>query len=463
MSDILIRKYIRQLILENLKKIRSYTLEDYQSDSFKSDIVSYIDSGKSEIYENIFIAWQNKVKDYFSQAESDLFISNLRNCLDILIKTTLQNHSMKSIMDVFFKNLSPMHFRANYESRFMEYVFGENWKYPMSEYRWDAIMNGKTFKENFINCDTISWLKDTKRTKQNPTNLHNLSGFILKFIIFEIVENKVEQLSRQNLLLSLDIQDVETIKKVKNIKNQFMKDFEPHKGMWDFFHFVGAFISNDGLGPLESLKKMFNNYTTAKSRDEIAAIAIPKKQSSLDGWDILHKKSAVGFKLSGVVTSMYGKDIYSTVFSDTDTPLVGGYRKSSGFNRQPWESAAHASPSHLNSMLSVANKNILKPHNFHSLEKQKDGFKYWNNYIESFVDNWKITGIVINPEIFAQQFADSMWSLSPQEIEEEIDDCITFFIELQDSGFEIYYAPNIKDIVSVSKLSLLGELIEKKL
>ena len=49
-----------QTIFESKSKVRSYALGDYKSESFKSDILSYIDSGKSPEYERIFKEWSSK-------------------------------------------------------------------------------------------------------------------------------------------------------------------------------------------------------------------------------------------------------------------------------------------------------------------------------------------------------------------------------------------------------------------
>ena len=46
---------------------------------------------------------------------------------------------------------------------------------------------------------------------------------------------------------------------------------------------------------------------------------------------------------------------------------------------------------------------------------------------------------------------------------DEIDDCVSYFVELVDSGFDIYYTPNVKTKASISSLANLGELIEKEL
>jgi hypothetical protein len=45
----------------------------------------------------------------------------------------------------------------------------------------------------------------------------------------------------------------------------------------------------------------------------------------------------------------------------------------------------------------------------------------------------------------------------------EIDDCVTFFIELADAGFNIYASPDVKSPLNTSALAQIGNLIEEKL
>jgi hypothetical protein len=259
--------------------------------------------------------------------------------------------------------------------------------------------------------------------------------------------------------------------KSKNLKTTFMNYFQPYKNDWDFYHFLGAFASDsEQLGPLGNLKRMISSYVNASSRDEIAAIAIPRNQSNLDGWNTLHKTSPIGFKLSGVVTSMYSGDVYSTVFSQVDVPPVGGVRRSSGFNRQPGESMHHVPDPEF--MLAHGKSKIMQPHRIEALSNKPDGFNWrqsGENYIESFVDNWSISAIVLNLEVFAEQFAEHLdmtygYEDNSEELQyDEIDDCVTFFIELADAGFDIYAAPDIKTPLNTSALAQIGNLIEEKL
>ena len=463
-----------QNIFESKNKVRSYTLDGFKSESFKSDILSYIDSGKSPAYERIFKEWRSKVNRTFSRIETDQFISNLREWTRGGIEDTFTKWSMQDIMAAFFKDVGPgTYFRPNNEPGFMKSIFGDIWSYDMSEYTWDADWSGQTFKEAFIGGNTYHWTTyiNPSRLSLNTPNLHNLTGFVLKFVIFELLEHKIDHLAREQKLLTMRPEERKAVKKVKNLKTTFMKYFQPYKSEWDFYHFLGAFINDHKqLGPLQDLKNMTDQYIRRSSRDELAAIAIPKKQSSLSGWDTLHVTSPIGFKISGVVTSMYDGDVYSTVFSQVDVPPVGGYRKSSGFNRQPGESIYHDPDPQ--DMLSHAKSKILLPHSLKALGKQKDGFNYrqsGENYIESFVDNWKITAIVLNPDLFAEQFAEHLdihhhHKENKEQLQyDEIDDCVSYFVELIDSGFDIYYTPNVKTKASISSLATLGELIEKEL
>ena len=467
-----------QTILESKSKVRSYTLGDYKSESFKSDILSYIDSGKSPEYERIFKEWRSKVSGTFSIIETDQFISNLREWTRGGIEDTFAKWSMQDIMAAFFKDVGPgTYFRPNNEPGFMKSIFGDSWSYDMSEYTWDADWSGQTFKEAFIGGNTYHWTTyiNPSRLSRNAPNLHNLTGFVLKFVIFELLERKIDHLAREQKLLTMRPEEREAVKKVKNLKTTFMNYFQPYKNEWDFYHFLGAFTGDsEQLGPLENLKRMTASYINASSRDEIAAIAIPRNQSSLDGWNTLHTTSPIGFKLSGVVTSMYSGDVYSTVFSQVDVPPVGGVRRGSGFNRHPGESA-HLDPDP-EWMLSHGLKKILKPSSLEALGNRPDGFNWrqvGENYIESFVDNWKISAIVLNVQVFAEQFAQhlddhyilaELYGKNKEQLQHnEIDDCVSYFIELVDSGFDIYYAPNVKTKASISSLSMLGELIEKEL
>jgi len=250
-----------------------------------------------------------------------------------------------------------------------------------------------------------------------------------------------------------------------------MNYFQPYKNEWSFYHFFGAFAADSKqLGPLENLKRMTSSYINASSRDEIAAIAIPRNQSSLDGWNTLHKTSPIGFKLSGVVTSMYSGDVYSTVFSQVDVPPVGGVRRGSGFNRHPGESMHHEPDPEF--MLAYGKSKIMQPHRIEALSNKPDGFNWrqtGENYIESFVDNWSISAIVLNLNVFAEQFAEHLdmtygYEDNAEELQyAEIDDCVSYFLELVGAGFDIYYVPNVKKKANISSLSMLGELIEKEL
>jgi len=463
------RRQLRKIILESLKRTKAYMLNDYKSENFKNDILEYIDSGKSPAYERIFLEWNNKVSGTFSRSETDLFINNLREWTRGAIESTFAKWSMQDIMAAFFEDVGPgTYFRSNNEREFMRSIFGDSWSYDMSEYEWDADWSGQAFKDAFIEGDTYHFTNYIDPSShRNAPNLHNLVGFIIKFVIFELVEHKIDHLAREQKLLTMRPEEREAVKKVKNLKTTFMKYFQPHKKDWDFYHFLGAFASDsEQLGPLQNLKKMTGNYIRRSSRDELAAIAIPKKQSSLSGWDTLHVTSPIGFKISGTVTSMYRGDVYSTVFSQVDVTPVGGYRKNSGFNRQPGESMHHQP--HPPSMLKYAKSKILLPHALEALGKIKDGFNWrqsGENYIESFVDNWKITAIVLNPDVFAEQFAEHLsWSTNTRkQIENEIDDCVSYFIELQNGGFDIYYSPDVKTKASISSFATLGELIESKL
>tara|TARA_E500000318_G_C3564386_1_gene214982 strand:- start:44 stop:1531 length:1488 start_codon:yes stop_codon:yes gene_type:complete len=488
------RKQLKKIIYENVlscssrqnfntiheislkRKVRSYTLNDYKSEDFKNNILEYIDSGLSSSYERVFKEWRDKVSGTFSEIDTNRFIDNLRKWTRSSIESELRYWSMQDIMKAFLKDVGPgTYFRSNNESTFMYSIFGDNWRADMSEYVWDADWMGQTFKEAFINGDTYHFnlYKDPSRLSRSKPNLHNLTGFVLKFVIFELLEHKIDQLSREQLLLSMRPEQREAVKKVKRLKTSFMNDFKPYKNDWDFYHFLGAFISDNGKSPLENLKTMTSSYINASSRDEIAAIAIPKNQSSLDGWNTLHKSSAIGFKLSGVVTSMYSGDVYSTVFSQVDVPPVGGVRKSSGFNRHPGESMHHDPDPEF--MLAYGRKKIMQAHRIEALGNKPDGFNWrqsGENYIESFVDNWKISAIVLNLDLFAEQFAQHLDSYSfygdnlepnKQLQYKEIDDCVTFFIELADAGFDIYAAPDIKTPLRSSALGQIGELIEEKL
>ena len=461
-------------MIESKNKVRSYTLDGYKSEDFKKDILGYIDSGKSPIYERIFKEWRKKVSGTFSRIETDQFISNLQEWTHGGIEDTFAKWPMQDIMLAFFKDVGPgTHFRNNNEPGFMKSIFGDSWSYDMSEYTWDADWSGQTFKEAFIGGNTYHFTSyiDPSRLSRNAPNLHNLVGFVLKFVIFELLEHKIDHLAREQKLLTMRPEERKAVKKVKNLKTTFMKYFQPYKKEWDFYHFLGAFINDSKqLGPLQDLKNMTDKYIRRSSRDELAAIAIPKKQSRLSGWDTLHATSPIGFKISGVVTSMYDGDVYSTVFSQVDVPPVGGYRKSSGFNRQPGESIYHDPDPQ--DMLNHAKSKILLPHSLKALGKQKDGFNYrqsGENYIESFVDNWKITAIVLNPDLFAEQFAEHLdihhhHKENKEQLQyDEIDECVSYFVELIDSGFDIYYAPNVKTKASISSLATLGELIESKL
>ena len=467
-----------QNIFESKNKVRSYTLDDFKSESFKSDILLYIDSGKSPAYERIFKEWRSKVSSTFSRIETDQFISNLREWTRGGIEATFTKWSMQDIMAAFFKDVGPgTYFRSNNETTFMRSIFGEIWSYDMSEYTWDADWSGQTFKEAFISGNTYHWTTyiNPSRMSLNAPNLHNLTGFVLKFVIFELLERKIDHLAREQKLLTMRPEEREAVKKVKNLKTTFMNYFQPYKNEWDFYHFLGAFTGDsEQLGPLENLKRMTASYINASSRDEIAAIAIPRNQSSLDGWNTLHTTSPIGFKLSGVVTSMYSGDVYSTVFSQVDMPPVGGVRRGSGFNRHPGESA-HLDPDP-EWMLSHGLKKILKPSSLGALGNRPDGFNWrqsGENYIESFVDNWKISAIVLNVQVFAEQFAQhlddhymlaELYGKNKEQLQyNEIDDCVSYFIELVDSGFDIYYAPNVKTKAPISSLATLGELIEKEL
>jgi len=452
------------------RKVRSYTLNDYKSEYFKKDILEYIDSGLSPSYERVFQEWDNKVGQTFSNIETDLFINNLRKWSRNSISYELNKWTMQDIMKEFFKDVGPgTHFRSNNESTFMYSIFGDNWRADMSEYVWDANWSGQPFKDAFIDGNTYHFnlYKDPSRLSRSRPNLHNLTGFVLKFVIFELLEHKIDHLAREQKLLTMRPEEREAVKKVKNLKTTFMKYFKPYKNDWDFYHFLGAFASDSKqLGPLDGLKRMTSSYINASSRDEIAAIAIPRNQSSLDGWNTLHVTSPIGFKLSGVVTSMYSGDIYSTVFSQVDVPPVGGVRKSSGFNRQPGESMHHDPDPEF--MLAHGKSKIMQAHRIEALSNKPDGFDWrqsGENYIESFVDNWRISAIVLNPDVFAEQFAEHLsWSTNTrQQIENEIDDCVTFFIELADVGFDIYAAPDIKSPLNTSALAQIGHLIETKL
>jgi len=463
-----------QTIFESKSKVRSYTLDGYKSERFKSDILSYIDSGKSTAYERIFKEWRGKVSGTFSIIETDQFISNLREWTRGGIEDTFAKWSMQDIMKAFFKDVGPgTYFRSNNEATFMKSIFGDNWSYDMSEYTWDADWSGQTFKEAFINGNTYHWTNyiDPSRLSRNTPNLHNLTGFVLKFVIFELLERKIDHLAREQKLLTMRPEEREAVKKVKNLKTTFMNYFQPYKNEWDFYHFLGAFTGDsEQLGPLENLKRMTASYINASSRDEIAAIAIPRNQSSLDGWNTLHKTSPIGFKLSGVVTSMYSGDVYSTVFSQVDVPPVGGVRRSSGFNRHPGESMHHESDPEF--MLAHGKSKIMQPHRIEALSNKPDGFNWrqsGENYIESFVDNWSISAIVLNLNVFAEQFAEHLdmtygYEDNAEELQyAEIDDCVSYFLELVGAGFDIYYVPNVKKKASISSLSMLGELIEKEL
>ena len=463
------RSQLKKIILESLST-KSYSLNDYKSENFKNDILKYIDSGKSPSYERIFGEWRSKVLGTFSNIETDLFINNLRKWTRDSIGYELNKWSMQDIMKEFFKDVGPgTHFRSNNESTFMYSIFGDNWRADMSEYIWDANWSGQPFKDAFIDGNTYHFnlYKDPSRLSRSRPNLHNLAGFVLKFVIFELLEHKIDHLAREQKLLTMRPEEREAVKKVKNLKTTFMKYFKPYKNDWDFYHFLGAFVNDSKqLGPLANLKRMTASYINASSRDELAAIAIPRNQSSLDGWNTLHVTSPIGFKLSGVVTSMYSGDIYSTVFSQVDVPPVGGVRKSSGFNRQPGESMHHDPDPEF--MLAHGKSKIMQAHRIEALSNKPDGFDWrqsGENYIESFVDNWRISAIVLNPDVFAEQFAEHLsWSTNTrQQIENEIDDCVSYFIELQNAGFDIYYAPDVKTKASISSLATLGELIESKL
>jgi len=456
------------------RKVRSYTLDDYKDEDFKNNILEYIDSGLSPSYERVFSEWRDKVLGTFSEADTERFIGNLREWTRGGIEATFTDWSMQDIIAAFFKDVGPgTYFRPNNESTFMYNIFGDNWRADMSEYVWDADWMGKPFKEAFINGDTYHFnlYKDPSRLSRSTPNLHNLTGFVLKFVIFELLEHKIDHLAREQRLLSMRPEQREAVKKVKNLKTTFMKYFQPYKNEWDFYHFLGAFVNDsEQLGPLEKLKRMMASYINASSRDEIAAIAIPRNQSSLDGWNTLHQTSPIGFRLSGVVTSMYHGDVYSTVFSQVDVPPVGGVRKSSGFNRHPGESAHHNPEPEW--MLSHGLKKILNPQTIEALGSRPDGFNWrqiGENYIESFVDNWSISAIVLNLDVFAEQFAEHLdmtysYEDNAEQLQyDEIDDCVTFFIELSDSGFSIYAAPDIKTPLSNSALAQMGNLIETKL
>jgi len=468
-----LRRIIKKIILESLNT-KSYTLDDYKSENFKKDILEYIDSGKSRAYERIFKEWRSKVKGVFSRTETDQFVSNLREWTRGGIEDNLVKWSMQDIMKAFFKDVGPgTYFRSNNEATFMKSIFGDNWSYDMSEYKWDADWSGQTFKEAFINGNTYHWTNyiDPSRLSRNTPNLHNLTGFVLKFVIFELLERKIDHLAREQKLLTMRPEEREAVKKVKNLKTTFMKYFQPYKNEWDFYHFFGAFTGDSKqLGPLENLKRMTASYINASSRDEIAAIAIPRNQSSLDGWNTLHKTSPIGFKLSGVVTSMYSGDVYSTVFSQVDVPPVGGVRRSSGFNRHPGESMHHEPDPEF--MLAHGKSKIMQPHRIEALSNKPDGFNWrqsGENYIESFVDNWSISAIVLNLNVFAEQFAEHLdmtygYEDNAEELQyAEIDDCVSYFLELVGAGFDIYYVPNVKKKAGISSLSMLGELIEKEL
>jgi len=468
-----LRRIIQKIILESLNT-KSYTLDDYKSENFKKDILEYIDSGKSRAHERIFKEWRSKVKGVFSRTETDQFVSNLREWTRGGIEDNLAKWSMQDIMKAFFKDVGPgTYFRSNNEATFMKSIFGDNWSYDMSEYTWDADWSGQTFKEAFINGNTYHWTNyiDPSRLSRNTPNLHNLTGFVLKFVIFELLERKIDHLAREQKLLTMRPEEREAVKKVKNLKTTFMNYFQPYKNEWDFYHFLGAFTGDsEQLGPLENLKRMTASYINASSRDEIAAIAIPRNQSSLDGWNTLHKTSPIGFKLSGVVTSMYSGDVYSTVFSQVDVPPVGGVRRSSGFNRHPGESMHHEPDPEF--MLAHGKSKIMQPHRIEALSSKPDGFNWrqsGENYIESFVDNWSISAIVLNLEVFAEQFAEHLdmaygYKDNAEELQyAEIDDCVSYFLELVGAGFDIYYVPNVKKKASISSLSMLGELIEKEL
>jgi len=456
------------------RKVRSYTLDNYKSEDFKNDILEYIDSGLSPSYERVFSEWRDKVLVTFSEADTERFINNLREWTRSGIEVTFTDWSMQDIMTAFFKDVGPgTYFRPNNESTFMNSIFGDNWRADMSEYVWDADWMGQPFKEAFINGDTYHFnlYKDPSRLSRSTPNLYNLTGFVLKFVIFELLEHKIDHLAREQLLLSMRPEEREAVKKVKNLKTTFMNYFQPYKNDWDFYHFLGAFASDsEQLGPLENLKRMISSYVNASSRDEIAAIAIPRNQSSLDGWNTLHKTSPIGFKLSGVVTSMYSGDVYSTVFSQVDVPPVGGVRRSSGFNRQPGESMHHDPDPEF--MLAHGRSKIMQAHRIEALINKPDGFNWrqsGENYIESFVDNWSIRAIVLNLEVFAEQFAEHLdmtygYKDNSEELQyAEIDDCVTFFIELADAGFNIYASPDVKSPLNTSALAQIGNLIEEKL
>jgi len=249
------------------RKVRSYTLDNYKSEDFKNDILEYIDSGLSPSYERVFSEWRDKVLVTFSEADTERFINNLREWTRSGIEVTFTDWSMQDIMTAFFKDVGPgTYFRPNNESTFMNSIFGDNWRADMSEYVWDADWMGQPFKEAFINGDTYHFnlYKDPSRFSRSTPNLHNLTGFILKFVIFELLEHKIDHLAREQLLLSMRPEEREAVKKVKNLKTTFMNYFQPYKNDWDFYHFLGAFASDsEQLGPLENLKRMISSYVNA--------------------------------------------------------------------------------------------------------------------------------------------------------------------------------------------------------